>query len=152
MWRGRLPHWRAEDEAYYVTFRHRRPLAEEERTSLMKELMRVQRRKLDILIACILPDQTDLIFRVEKGPDGEEYDLSDVIEKAKRRAGKSIIKTSGERFPPFWIESYDRILRDEEEMQTFWQAIFDGPAGLDHEQEPEEYEWLYVSESEGTNF
>ncbi len=152
MWRGRLPHWRAEDEAYYVTFRHRRPLTEDERTNLMKELMRVQRRKLDILIACILPDQTDMIFRVEKGPDGEEYDLSDVIEKAKRRAGKSIIKASGERFPPFWTESYDRIMRDEEELQTFWQSIFDGPSGLDETQEPEEYDWLYVSETEGTIF
>ena len=28
VWRGRLPHWRADDVTYYATFRHRRDLDE----------------------------------------------------------------------------------------------------------------------------
>jgi hypothetical protein len=146
MWRGRLPHWRAEGEVYYVTFKHRRALEESERTVLLSGLLRGQRRKLDLLILCVLPAQTDMLFRIERGPDGEEFELSDVVEKAKRKAGKDIIKKSGERFPPFWTESFDRIMRDEEELQTFWQAIFEGSSGLEEPVEPEEYEWLWVAE------
>lgn len=149
MWRGRLPHWRAENEIYYVTFRHRRPLVDSERSILLTSLLRGQRRKLDLLIIGVLPDQTDMLFRVEKGPDGEEFELSDVIEKAKRRAGKAITAKSGERFPPFWTESFDRIMRDEEEVQTHWQTIFESPSRLDEAVEPEEYEWLWVAESLG---
>jgi len=62
---------------------------------------------------------------VPEGTAGRPTELSDVVEKAKVRAGKAIVKVSGERFPPFYQESYDRIIRDEAELAERWQAIFD---------------------------
>lgn len=143
MWRGRLPHWRADGETYYVTFRHQRDLTEKEREALFQALLAVNARKLSYLMLLVLPKETELIFTVEEDSSGQEYELSDVIEKAKRKAGKRIIKASGERFPPFWHESYDRIIRDEDELAERFDSLLAKPEteGLG---DPDSYAWLFI--------
>jgi len=145
IWRGRLPHWRADDVHYYVTFRHRRDLDEGERRLLLKSLMRPEGRKWNLLIVCVLPAETNLIFTVNQAPTGEPYELSEIIEKAKAKVGKVIVKKSGERWPPFYNESYDRIVRDEEELDQRWQEILDSPVAFELVEDPEEYEFLWVA-------
>ncbi len=144
IWRGRLPHWRADDVRYYVTFRHRRELTEKERNILLRAILRPEGRKWELLIVCVLPETTELIFEVRSAPDGRPYELSDVLEKAKTKAGKQIIKLSGERFPPFYTESYDRIIRDEGELEEHWQRIFDSSVTLELVEDPEEWDALWV--------
>ena len=102
-------------------------------------------RRWDLQIACVLPERTDLIFRVLEAPSGEPYELSEIVEKAKTKAGKLIIKKSGERFPPFYAESYDRIIRDEAELEQRWEEIFDSPIQLELVEDPDEYPTLWVS-------
>ena len=144
MWRGRLPHWRAQDVTYYVTFRHRRPLDEVERQLLLKHLIRAEGRRYDLLIACVLLEATELIFVVRHRVSGEPFELSDIVERAKTKAGKDIIGRSGERFPPFYTESYDRIIRDAGELEERWQTILESPVTAELAEDPEEYEALYV--------
>ena len=67
-----------------------------------------------------------------------------MLEKAKTKAGKQIIKLSGERFPPFYTESYDRIIRDEGELEEHWQRIFDSSVTLELVEDPEEWDALWV--------
>jgi len=146
IWRQRLPHWRADGEIYYATFRHKRELSEDERRIVLKLLMSPHGRKWDLMMACVLPEVTEVLFKVMDSRDGEPYELSDIIEKAKTKAGKLIIKASGERFPPFYSESYDRIVRDEVELEERWSEIFDSPVKLELVEDSEEYEYLWVSE------
>jgi len=127
IWKGRLPHWRADDVRYYVTFRHRRDLSDAEQNILFQNLFRAQRRKFDFMMLCVLPATTEMIFTVQEGPAGGPYELSDVIEKAKRKAGAMIIKKSGERYPPFYAESYDRIIRDDDELAVTFDRILASP-------------------------
>ncbi len=145
IWRGRLPHWRADDVTYYVTFRHRRPLEEIERRALLRALIKPDGRRWDLLIVCVLPEITELIFTVRDAPTGEAYELSDVVEKAKAKAGREIVKKTGERFPPFFNESFDRILRDDAELEEYWQKIFDSPVKLELVEDPEAYDSLWVA-------
>jgi hypothetical protein len=120
-WRGRWPHWRADGETYYVSFRHRRPLEEGERETLFRALLKGTRR-LDVLILGVYPEGTELLARPIP-QEGVEAELSDEIEKAKKKAAKEILKRSGERLPPYGAESFDRIMRDEEELQTHFDAV-----------------------------
>lgn len=112
IWRGRLPHWRASDVLYYVTFRHRRDLDEDECFALLRCLLKSDGAKYEIVIAVVRPNESELMFTID-----DEVELSKIVEGAKRRAGKVIIKKTGERFSPFFDESYDRIVRDEEEYR-----------------------------------
>ncbi len=148
MWRGRLPHWRADNESYYVTFKHKRPLEESERSTLMSHLEKAQRRKLDYAILCVLPEVTEMIFRVQEAPSGEPYELSDVVEKAKQKAGRQIMKKTGEKWPPFWFESYDRILRDEAEYEEFFLRILESPVGEGLCEDSAEYLFLFVADAD----
>lgn len=144
IWRGRLPHWRADDVRYYVNFRHRRPLNEDERHTLYKMLVRPDGRHWDLLILCVLPERTELVFTVRESPAGKPYELSDIIEKGKSRAGRAIIKKTGERYPPFYSESFDRIIRDEAELEERWMEIMESPAGEGLAEDPSEYPTLYA--------
>lgn len=146
IWRGKLPHWRADDVYYYVTFRHRRDLDEPERRVLFKELLRPEKRKWDLLILCVLPAETELIFTVRDGIQGTPIEIADIVEPAKRRAGRKIVHNTGERFPPFFVESYDRIIRDEAELQERREAIYGSSVAKELVEDPEDYDALWVAD------
>ncbi|MDX2065635.1 MAG: hypothetical protein SFX74_07840 [Fimbriimonadaceae bacterium] len=150
VWRGRLPHWRADNVCYFATFRHRRPLDASERDILFREVRKTEMRYLETDIVVVLPESTSLIFRVKTDRDGRPAELSDAIEKAKTRAGKRIIKVTGERFPPFYEESFDRILRDELEYEAFWSEILESPVAAELVESPEDYGTLYVAHAPGS--
>ncbi len=144
IWRGRLPHWRADDVTYYVEFRHRRPLSVNECAVVLKSLLKSEGRRWEIIIACSLPEKTELLFTVGHDPSGVPYELSDLVEKAKARAGKLIVKQTGERFPPFYNESYDRIVRDDAELEERWNQILASPVDAELAEDPEEYLALWA--------
>jgi len=146
IWRGRLPHWRADDVCYYVTFNHRRELDDAERKLLFKELIRPEKRKWDLLILCVLPTATELIFTVRAGLQGTPLELADIVEPAKRRAGRKIIHNTGERFPPFFAESFDRIIRDEAELAERREAILCSSVASELVEDPADYETLWVAQ------
>lgn len=136
IWRNRLPHWRADGVLYYVTFRHRRALLDEERQWLMRGLLRTDGRALNVLAARVDEEQTQMLFRVLGEKDERPVELSDVIERVKTKVGKQIIKASGERWSPFYGESFDRIVRDDAEYAELQTAFFsDLP-------EDEDFIWL----------
>ena len=143
-----MPHWRADDVIYFVTFRHRRDLSLEECECLKFGLAKADGKQWDLLIACVLPGQTDLMFRVGDAPDGRPYELSQIVEKVKSRVGKQIIKRTEERFSPFYGESYDRIVRDDLEFETRWQEILDSPVTHELCESPEDYTGLFVANHE----
>ncbi|MBI1755515.1 MAG: hypothetical protein HYR64_00220 [Fimbriimonas ginsengisoli] len=117
IWRGRLPHWRADGVCYYITFRHRRALDAGERHALFVPLMRALARLGDLRILAVQEEQTELMVQVGDGVAGRPVEVSRVVESAKNRAGKQIAKATGERFGPFYSESYDRIVRDRVEFE-----------------------------------
>ena len=147
IWRGRLPHWRADNVTYYVTFRHRRLLTLLECDRILYHLRRPDGKKWDLVIACVLPEQTELIFRVAEKTEGVPWELSDIVEKAKTKAGKDIIKKSEERFPPFYTESFDRIIRDDGEFEELWTNILESPVTAELVEEPGEYSPLFVPDA-----
>ncbi len=145
IWRGKLPHWRADGETYYVTFRHSRELELRECELLLGELIKPQGRKWDLVIVCVLPNRTEMMFTLYEGPDGSPFELSDIVEKAKRKAGAKVIKRSGERYPPFYFESYDRIVRDEAELAERWDAVLASPVEAELVDDPEQWPALWVA-------
>jgi putative transposase len=145
IWRGKLPHWRADDVTYWVTFRHRRDLQDWERNLLLRALLRPEGRKWNLVILCILPGETNLLFTVNESTDGRPYELSDIVEKAKTKVGKAITKKTEERWPPFYQESYDRIIRDAEELESKLLEILESPVKMELVEDPEDYDGLWVA-------
>lgn len=146
IWRGKLPHWRADGVTYYVTFRHRRELNDLERRLLFANLLRPEGKRWSLMILCVLPGKSELIVDLIAPPSGAQRELSDIVEKAKNKAGSAIIKRSGERFAPFYGESFDRILRDEGEISEYWDAILTSPVEAELVEDPEDWDCLFVAD------
>lgn len=130
--------------SYYVTFRHRRELIDSECAELFSSLLKPQGRKWDVELLCVVPEKTEMIVRIVESELKDAPELSDIVEKAKGKAGKAIIKKSGERYPPFFGESYDRIIRDEAEMAQMWETILSLPPNAGLCDEPDEYQFLWA--------
>jgi len=94
---------------------------------------------------CVFAEVTELMFRMREDAKGRPFELAAIIEGAKRKAGKAIVKDTGERYPPFYTESYDRIVRDDAEFEERWLAIVGSPVDAELADEPEDYECLWVA-------
>lgn len=132
---------------YFVTFRHRRTLEQSECQLLMRALMNAHGRKWSIKLICILADRSDLIVHMIEDEDLKSKELSEVLEKAKSKAGKQIIKKSQERFPPFYSESYDRIIRDDAEFEDFFQQIIQSTQDSDWMDETGDYPFIWAPDA-----
>lgn len=143
IWRGRLPHWRADDVSYYVTFRHRRELNENEIRLLTTGLIRPEGRKWSLQILCVQPDVTEMVLEMIEGPKGVP-ELSDIVEKTKAKVSRKILKASGERFDVFYRESFDRIIRDSTEFEETFARILEAAASHTPDDDPESWAGLYV--------
>lgn len=142
-WEGRLPHWRAEDVTYFVSFMHRRPLTDEECGLLFKSLVRLEGRKFETIALCVVPNSTALIL-LQDTPSRASDDFGKVIDKVKTKVGRAIMGKSGERFPPFKDESYNRILRDQEEFEEHHLQVLEMPAEAEIVDDPDEYAHLWI--------
>lgn len=109
--------------------------------------MGAEGRKFEYSVICVLPEATEMMFTVCDDSSGEKYELSDVLEKAKSKAGKEIIKKSGEKWPPFYHECYDRIVRDDAEFEDTFLKIVDSPIQSGNCEPDSEWDGLYVPEA-----
>lgn len=132
---------------YYVRFKHRRPLLAAERILLLQAFLRSGSRKLDVDAACVLPEETILVFRAVQSGKDQPYEISKVVEPVKRKVGAKIIANTGERWSPFWEESFDRIIRDESEYGERIGEIEEAAFSVSGSEEESEYGWLYFREN-----
>lgn len=114
---------------------------------LFREILKLDARRWTVLAMTILPDRTELLALAKVAIGGTAYDLNEVAERAKTVSGRRIIKLTGERFPPFFSESYDRIVRDEAEREAFLDGIVDGSLETGLVVAPEDWPTLYVAET-----
>lgn len=147
IWRGRLPHWRADAVTYYVTFRHRRDLSDEEIAIVFREFLKLHDRKWDLTVLSVLPLSTEFILKLSDGTASPKNELSKMVERAKTVAGKRIIGKSLERFPPFYMESFDRILRNEAEFTEKLEAIIQTAAEEVCSKASEPYPFLWIADT-----
>lgn len=116
IWKKKLPHWRADEVTYYLTFRYRRELDLKEQQLLFSALLSTDQKKWDLLLLATFPECTEMIVQVSNyEKEGQEPELSKIIEPIKAKVARKIMSLTEERYSPFYLESYDRIIRDESE-------------------------------------
>jgi len=114
---------------------------------LLSSLLKPDGKKWAVTIACVMPETSELLFTVHIDRQGTSYELAEIVERAKSRAGKQIVKKSGERFVPFYAESFDRIVRDQSEYEDRWTSIFESAVRAELVEDPEDWHALYVVEA-----
>ena len=113
-----LPHWQIGGHAYFVTFRSTRgALPEEALRIALTHILFEHGRRCDIHIVVVMPDHAHIILQpFQKGPE-EWYDLAEILKSMKGVSSNKINRLLNTKGSVWEQESFDRILRDEQERQ-----------------------------------
>lgn len=124
IWRTKWPHWRADGVTYYATLRSKRELTHVERNVLFREFLKREGKHWTLFILFVGPEETQMIFQVTSITKGRPTEFTKLMEKIKSQFGKTLNDEREKRYGVFFNEIYDRIVRDDNEMEELWEAIF----------------------------
>jgi putative transposase len=120
IWRRNLPHWELAGATYFITFRLKTGRLSSEEVSLVLEHVKGGDPSFyDLFAATVMPDHVHVILRARDG-----VSLSRITKGIKGVTARLINSRRG-RWGPLWQdESYDRIIRDDKEMEEKLGYIF----------------------------
>ena len=123
--RRRLPHWQSGGLTYFVTFRLRgaeagasspKPLSAAERAIVRESLFFWHGDKWTLHALTVMPDHVHLLATPLEHMPGHWYSLPQILHSAKGYSAIRVNRLRGERGALWQEESYDHILRSEQEF------------------------------------
>ncbi len=137
--RRRLPHFRDDGATYFVTWRlapNQRPLESDERSVVLDAVKHFHPVRYELTACVVMNDHGHALLRPLDG-----FELGRILHSWKSFTSKAILRTRGKR-PPLWqAESYDRIVRDQAELDEKFNYILDNP--FRRWPELQEYAWVW---------
>jgi len=151
-YRRNMPHIQPGGATFFVTFR----LA----SSLPKEVVLRLKEEYDLLAYCIMPNHVHLVFTVRHDfitsvraearatSTTSRYIMTDILRLIKgataREANKILNRTGA-----FWQhESYDRVVRDEKELNRIIGYTINNPVKAGLVKNAEDWKWTYYANVE----
>jgi REP element-mobilizing transposase RayT len=103
--------------------------------------------KLELFCNCIMSNHVHTVFQLyDKDSEGKVVYL-DVILKSVKQYSASKCKKLLARKGPFWQEeSYDRLIRDHDELYRIMEYILDNPVKAGLCQNRGDWKWSYIKE------
>jgi REP element-mobilizing transposase RayT len=138
--RRNLPHLQAPAATYFVSFHCQEgiTLTEPARDIVLAALRFWDGKRISLDAAVVMPDHAHAIFRII-----DKSDLSQIMHRIKSYSSNEANKLM-KRKGSLWIpESFDHILRNEEEWLLKMIYIRGNPVKKGLVEKPEDYRWLY---------
>ncbi len=147
--RRNLPHWQEPGSVYFITWRYKtgNTLSPEERAITLKTLRYWDGIKWTLYAAVIMPDHVHILAQPLLQSEGAAHNLTAIIHSVKSFSAQQISRHRGKQAPIWQDERYDRIVRDEAELEEKYQYIRHNPVKEGLTTTPEEYPWLYEQTS-----
>lgn len=137
-YRRKLPHWRLQGAAYFVTWRlaKTQPLLHPEERGLVADSIRhFDGKRYKLLAYVIMDDHVHVLVLPH-----EEISLEDILHSWKSFTAKRL-RRFWKRSSPIWQDEYfDRIIRDEAELIEKTEYILGNPS----KRWPETQDYLWV--------
>jgi putative transposase len=138
IYRRRLPHIYVDGAAYFLTFRlasaQESPLAPEERHLVVEHIGRIRPGKA--LGFVVMPDHVHVLYQSVPGED-----LTKTLQALKGTSAHSLAQ-SGKRRAPIWqAETFDRVIRNEDELLETWRYIEANPVRRGLAETAQESRW-----------
>ena len=141
-----LPHIESGGSTYFVSFRTRNlELPHEARDLILEACRYFDGQRYRLWAATVMPDHVHLLLTPFRKGKEEWFSLSVILHSLKSFTAKGINRMCG-RSGPLWVEeSFDRIVRSEEEFLENWRYIRTNPVKREFCASPEAWPWLYES-------
>lgn len=123
-----LPHRQQAGSAYFVTFRAAGvDLSPELRAIVLSAARHFDGQRYTLWAAVVMPDHAHLLLTPHEREPGQWWSLSSILHSVKGYAAKEVNRRL-ERSGAVWMqESFDRIVRDDQEFAQKWGYIRNNP-------------------------
>ncbi len=147
--RRNLPHWQMGGSTYFVTFRvSSGELTESERSLVLDACLHWHGEKANVHLVTVMPDHVHLLLTPERSGDGW-HALSELTHSIKSYTAHELNKKRGSEGPVWQSESFDRIVRDQDEFDEKWNYMLNNPVKAGLAGAPTEYP--YTRSGTGTS-
>jgi len=145
-YRRRLPHFQKADRAVFVTFRKltRDPFPERARDLVLQHCLYEDEKHIELHAAVVMPDHVHLLFTPLRDEDGWPVLVHRIMKAIKGTSARDVNRLLGASGPVWQDESFDHVLRSENNLQEKIEYIRMNPVRKRLAQKPEEYRWLWV--------
>jgi len=140
IWRRRLPHWELAGSTYFVTFQNKEGrLSTEEIVAVLEHIKRGDPTFYKFLAATVIPDHVHVLLQPSDG-----ISLPRITKGIKGVSARLVNERRGRRGTLWRDESYDRIIRDDREMEEKIGYIFTNAIRWGLSTEGWDYPGLYL--------
>jgi len=147
----RLPHFERPWAKYMVTFstRGKRILSIKSRDAVMESILRWQSVRYELFAACVMPDHVHLLIEpmIEKKDETDAslfFPLSKILHSIKSFTAKEINTIESTSGIVWESESFDRIIRSENDLQEKFEYITRNPWDTGILLPDESYPWVWL--------
>jgi valyl-tRNA synthetase len=141
-----LPHWQAGGETYFITFRLAKgELSPAERDTVLAACKHWDGERLELNAAVVMPDHVHLILTPFRRADSEWWSLSELLHSIKSFSAHEINKAEGSAGPVWQDESFDRIIRPDEVIETL-AYVLGNPVAAGLVSDWNAYQWTWAPE------
>jgi len=142
--RRHLPHWTMAGGTYFLTFRAAAAeLAENERTIVLAHVRQGHGRFYTLLAAVVMPEHAHALLRPNDG-----VELSRIMKGIKGVSARLINTARGSAGRVWQDESWDRIVRDQAELDEKLQYVLNNPVKRELVNDPWDYPWTFIRDAE----
>jgi len=118
-----LPHWTMKDAVYFVTFCTLRGiLSKEEEILTLNHVKEANTKYYDLYCAIVMPDHSHIIIK-----PFPEYSLDRIMKGIKGVSARKINIQRNSKGSIWQDESFDRIIRDQKELEDKILYMFNNP-------------------------
>jgi len=136
-----LPHWTIEGALYFITFRTiSNKLSIDEQKLVLDNIIKGDNKYYSLIATIVMPDHVHLIIKPKK-----EYNLSKILKGIKGSTARDI-NLIRKRNGSIWQgESFDRIIRNQDELIEKLNYMANNPVKNSLTQDPWEYHGWYIN-------
>jgi putative DNA methylase len=119
------------------------------RAVVLDHCLREDGRRALVHGAVVMPDHVHLILTPLPGPDGRSYGLPEILQGIKGSSARAASRALGRKGPLWQTESFDHVLRSDENLRAKVHYIAMNPARKGLARRPDDYPWLWREYVEG---
>lgn len=139
-----LPHWTMEGAYYFITFRKKEKpeFTKDQQKIVLNHIKAGNNKFYQLVCTIVMPDHVHLILKPDYG-----YDLSRIMKGIKGVSANLINKSIGQKGSVWQDESFDRIIRNEDELYEKIEYIYYNPVKKELTNNTEDYPgWFFNKE------
>ncbi|QSJ17903.1 transposase [Nostoc sp. UHCC 0702] len=141
----RLPHWELDGAIYFITFNtwEKLELSLDAIEIVFNSCLFFNNKRYQIFVLVIMSNHVHLLIQPLLKSKNELWSLSSIMKSIKGYSAKQIPNVMNHIGKIWQDERYDRIVRNEQEFQQYWEYIRQNPVKAGLASTPEDYPFFW---------